>query len=148
VRTGYRCAVTRDPSAPAKAAIEGFHHVAVVVRDAEAARAFYGELLGLEEIERPADLAGRIPGAWFRLGTGELHIFEQRDYEVRAAGPIGPHFALHTGDFEATVDLLQRRGVEFAFGPMRDGEGVGRLILRDPTGNIVEITDARPGSSS
>jgi glyoxylase I family protein len=138
--------VTRDPAAPAKAAIHGFHHVAVVVRDAEAARAFYGELLGLEEIERPEELVSAIPGAWYRLGSGELHIFEQRDYQASSGGPIGPHFALHTADFDATIDLLRRRGVEFAFGPMRDSGGVGRVILRDPTGNIVEVTDATPGS--
>lgn len=121
--------------------IEACHHVAVVVRDAARARAFYGELLGLEEIPRPPEIAERIPGAWYRLGVSELHVFEQRDFEP-PKGPIGPHVALRCGDFEGIVERLRERGCDFAFGPMRDSAGVARVILRDPTGNTVEITDA------
>jgi catechol 2,3-dioxygenase-like lactoylglutathione lyase family enzyme len=124
-----------------KGPIDACHHVAIVVRDAAAARAFYGELLGLEEIERPADLVDRIPGAWYRLGTLELHVFEQPDYRPPTAA-IGPHIALHTADFDATVERLRGRGCAFAFGPGRDVGGVARAIVRDPTGNVVEITDA------
>jgi catechol 2,3-dioxygenase-like lactoylglutathione lyase family enzyme len=124
-----------------KSPIDAFHHVAVVVRDAAAARAFYGELLGLEELERPADVAQRIAGAWYRVGALELHVFEQPDYRPPTA-PIGPHVALHTADFDATVERLRTRGCAFAFGPGRGPDGFARAILQDPTGNVVEITDA------
>jgi len=121
--------------------IEACHHVAVVVRDADQARAFYGEVLGLEELERPPEIAAAIPGAWYRLGGSELHVFEQRDFEP-PKGPIGPHVAFRCGDFDATVEKLRASGCEFRFGPDRDSTGVARVILRDPTGNTVEITDA------
>lgn len=124
-----------------KSSIDACHHVAVVVRDAAAARAFYGELLGLEELERPAELAERIPGAWYRIGSAELHVFERPDFEPYA-GPIGPHVALRAADFDAIVARLRERGCRFVFGPERDSTGVARVILRDPTGNTVEITDA------
>jgi glyoxylase I family protein len=124
-----------------KSPIDAFHHVAVVVRDAAAARAFYGEVLGLEELERPADVAERIAGAWYRIGALELHVFEQPDYQPPRA-PIGPHIALHTADFDATVARLRARGCTFAFGPGRGPDGIARVILRDPTGNVVEVTDA------
>ena len=124
-----------------KSPIDACHHVAIVVRDAAAARAFYGELLGLEELERPADIGRQFAGAWYRLGALELHVFEQPDYQVPAAA-IGPHIALHTGNFDALVARLRSRGCEFAFGPGRDESGIARAILRDPTGNVVEITDA------
>ena len=124
-----------------KGPIDACHHVAIVVRDAAAARAFYGDLLGLEELERPADLRDRFAGAWYRLGAIELHVFEQPDYSPPAA-PIGPHIALHTADFDGLVARLRSRGGEFAFGPGRDEAGIARAILRDPTGNVVEITDA------
>ncbi len=122
-------------------AIDACHHVAVVVRDAEEARAFYGEVLGLERLPRPAELDEKFPGAWYRLGASELHVFEQKGCEVKS-GPIGAHLALHTGDFDATVDALRERGCDFAFGPDRGPDGVARVIVRDPTGNVVEITDA------
>ena len=124
-----------------KGPIDACHHVAIVVRDATAAREFYGELLGLEELERPADVAGRFAGAWYRIGGIELHVFEQPDYRPPAAA-IGPHIALHTADFDGAIARLEARGCAFVFGPGRGDDGVARAILRDPTGNVVEITDA------
>jgi catechol 2,3-dioxygenase-like lactoylglutathione lyase family enzyme len=123
-----------------KSAIDACHHVAVAVRDAAAARAFYGETLGLEELARPAG-AEKFPGAWYRLGSSELHVFEQPDFQPHA-GAIGPHIALHTADFDATVQQLRGRGCDFTFGPGRGPDGIARVIVRDPTGNVVEITDA------
>jgi catechol 2,3-dioxygenase-like lactoylglutathione lyase family enzyme len=124
-----------------KGPIDACHHVAIVVRDATAAREFYGELLGLEELERPADVAGRFAGAWYRIGALELHVFEQPDYQPPRA-EIGPHIALHTADFDGAIARLVERGCAFAFGPGRGPDGVARAILRDPTGNVVELTDA------
>ncbi|HKA15948.1 MAG TPA: VOC family protein [Myxococcota bacterium] len=124
-----------------KPPIDACHHVAIVVRDAAAAREFYGELLGLEELERPAAVGNRFPGAWYRLGAIELHVFEQPVFEPPAA-PIGPHIALHTGDFDGLVARLRGRGCGFAVDPGRGPDGVARAILRDPSGNVVEITDA------
>jgi catechol 2,3-dioxygenase-like lactoylglutathione lyase family enzyme len=123
------------------AAIDACHHVAVVVRDAAAARAFYGDVLGLEELPRPPEVAGMFAGAWYRLGVSELHVFEQRDF-TPFAGAVGPHIALHTSDFDGTVERLRGRGCAFAFGPGRGPDGIARVIVRDPTGNVVEITDA------
>ena len=108
--------------------IDACHHVAIVVRDAAAARAFYGELLGLEELERPADVARSFAGAWYRIGALELHVFEQPDFPPPAAA-IGPHIALHTSDFDGIVERLRARGCAFAFGPARDR---GRDRARDP----------------
>jgi glyoxylase I family protein len=124
-----------------KGPIDACHHVAIVVRDAAAAREFYGDLLGLEELERPADVGARFAGAWYRIGAIELHVFEQPDYRPPAAA-IGPHLALHTADFDGAVARLSARGCAFAFGPGRGPDGVARAILRDPTGNVIELTDA------
>ena len=124
-----------------KGPIDACHHVAIVVRDAVAAREFYGDQLGLEELERPADVGARFAGAWYRLGAIELHVFEQPDYRP-PTGAIGPHIALHTADFEGAIARLSARGCTFVFGPGRGPDGIARAILRDPTGNVVELTDA------
>jgi catechol 2,3-dioxygenase-like lactoylglutathione lyase family enzyme len=123
------------------AGIDACHHVAVVVRDFAAARDFYGEVLGLEELPRPAEVAKMFTGAWYRLGVSELHVFEQPDFRP-FVGRIGPHIALHTSDFEGTVERLGERGCAFVAGPGRGPDGIARVIVRDPTGNVVEITDA------
>ena len=48
------------------------HHVALYVSDLESTRRFYRNALGMEEIARPADFT--FPGAYFRLGTAEVHV--------------------------------------------------------------------------
>ena len=56
--------------------LAGIHHIQLAApRDGETqAREFYGELLGLLEIEKPPELKKR-GGAWFELGNGQqLHI--------------------------------------------------------------------------
>jgi len=53
----------------------GLDHVQVAAPpgcEAEA-RAFYGGLLGLEELEKPERLRAR-GGCWFRAGAQELHV--------------------------------------------------------------------------
>src|SRR4051812_42446887 len=42
------------------------HHAALYVSDLDQTRAFYTDLLGMEEIPRPADFT--FPGAYFRRG--------------------------------------------------------------------------------
>ena len=55
--------------------IEGLDHVQVAGPpgcEAEA-RHFYGWLLGLQELPKPASLAAR-GGAWFACGAQQLHV--------------------------------------------------------------------------
>jgi catechol 2,3-dioxygenase-like lactoylglutathione lyase family enzyme len=116
------------------------HHVALCVADAETARAFYGDALGLEEIPRPPEI--EIPGAWYRVGATELHVFQADGYEPPRSASFPPHFALRSEDFEATVERMRSAGVHFDFGPGKGPDGIRRVVTRDPTGNVVEITDA------
>jgi hypothetical protein len=56
--------------------IVGLDHVqgAAPAGGEAAARAFYGELLGLRELPKPAELRAR-GGAWFDVGDGrQLHV--------------------------------------------------------------------------
>ena len=46
-------------------------HIALLISDLERARIFYGDILGLEEINRPEF---RIPGIWYQLGEYQLHL--------------------------------------------------------------------------
>jgi catechol 2,3-dioxygenase-like lactoylglutathione lyase family enzyme len=111
--------------------LEGVHHVSLDVRDVEEARRFYVEVLGLEEIPRPAF---PFPGAWLRSGAQEIHLILRAGHEA----PQGQHFAFRVDDVDAAAAALAVRGVAVG-GPM-DVPGAGRqAFLRDPSGNLIEL---------
>ena len=43
------------------------------------ARSFYSGVLGMQEVPKPAALAGR-GGCWFASGTAELHLGVEEDF--------------------------------------------------------------------
>ena len=96
-------------------------------------RRFYGELLGLDEVEVPRTLdASRL--VWYSAGDGfELHFFTG-DLAVGSAR----HFCLDVDDLVAT----RRRLAEAGFAP-HDGTPIPnrpRFFCRDPFDNLVELT--------
>ena len=79
------------------------------------ARAFYGGLLGLEEIPKPAALAAR-GGCWFRAGAQELHVGVEE--------PFAPARKAHPGLVADDLDALAER--------LRDAGHERRARRRDP----------------
>lgn len=112
------------------------HHVQLAMpRGGEdKVRAFYGGVLGLEEIAKPPNLAGR-GGCWFRLGDRELHLGVEDDF--RPARKAHPAFQI-TG-------LERLRGHLAASGiPLREDEplpGYHRFYADDPFGNRLEFLE-------
>jgi glyoxylase I family protein len=108
----------------------GVHHVSVNVDDVDACRAFYVDVLGLTEIERPELGVG---GAWLQMGPQELHLVE-----LPLVEGSGPHFALAVDDVAAARDELLGKGVEVT--PIGTIEGVClQAFLDDPAGNRIEL---------
>jgi catechol 2,3-dioxygenase-like lactoylglutathione lyase family enzyme len=99
------------------------------------ARAFYGGLLGLEELPKPEPLRAR-GGCWFRAGAQELH--------VGVAEPFAPARKAHPGlvvaDLDALAARLQAAGVAVAYAD--ELPGVRRLHAADPFGNRLEFRQA------
>lgn len=131
--------------------IRTLDHAALLVSDVERSRHFYGQLLGLEEVARPATFD--FPGAWFRMGNTELHLIgdpesgqaehmepnsHRRD---ELAGGHCSHFALEVDDddLEETARYLQARNIAIVGGPRPRGDGVMQLYIRDPDNYIVEL---------
>src|SRR5262245_2210952 len=73
--------VERAETADDVAPILGFDHVQVTAPPSEEARAkaFYGGVLGLVEIPKPAVLAER-GGAWYRCGDLQLHLGLEEEF--------------------------------------------------------------------
>jgi catechol 2,3-dioxygenase-like lactoylglutathione lyase family enzyme len=94
-----------------------------------AARAFYGGVLGLEEVAKPEVLRAR-GGVWFRLAGGqELHVGV--DDAFAPARKAHPAFAVDD------LDALAARLGEVEWD---DGlPGVRRFYASDPFGNRLEF---------
>lgn len=120
-------------------------HLAIPVDDLDAARHFYGTVLGCE--------AGRSAATWqdwnFRGHQLVTHVAPGGSAAARS--PVDghdvpvPHFGLllEVEAFHALAERVRAAGVEFVIEPYRRFEGrVGdqwTMFFRDPAGNAIEI---------
>lgn len=114
--------------------IRELNHVALHVRDLEASIRFYTDVLGLTQIDRPAF---NFPGAWFALGSQELHLIADPDLDP--ARRRHHHFALLTDDAFAAKAELAARGVSALEGPSPRPDGPLQLFFHDPDGYRIEL---------
>ena len=115
--------------------ITGYDHVQVAIPTGgeSTARLFYGELLGMTEVPKPAALATR-GGCWFASGAAVLHLGVEEPFApARKAHP-----AFVVDDLGALRGRLSAAGYECADA---SGEiaGVRRFHTSDPFGNRVEF---------
>jgi catechol 2,3-dioxygenase-like lactoylglutathione lyase family enzyme len=92
------------------------------------ARRFYGELLGLPEIEKPEALRGR-GGVWF----DQLHIGVEEEFQP--ARKAHPALAVHNIDELAT--RLSEAGKRVEWDDALPG--IRRFYTSDPWGNRLEL---------
>jgi catechol 2,3-dioxygenase-like lactoylglutathione lyase family enzyme len=118
-------------------AVTGIDHVQVAAPAGceQQARAFYGGLLGLPELEKPVALASR-GGCWFACGDRQLHVGVSDSFVPATKA----HPALRVRDAQTLVALLAR--LDAAGCPtQRDVElpGMARAFADDPFGNRIEF---------
>jgi catechol 2,3-dioxygenase-like lactoylglutathione lyase family enzyme len=112
----------------------GLHHVQIAMPAGgeQEARAFYRDVLGLEEVSKPAGLRAR-GGCWFRSSGVELHLgVEDAFTPARKAHP-----ALVVDDLDALERRLRDRGHEILTATELDG--YRRFHSSDPFGNRLEF---------
>jgi catechol 2,3-dioxygenase-like lactoylglutathione lyase family enzyme len=117
--------------------VSGIDHVQVAAPAGcePEARAFYGELLGLEELPKPEALAVR-GGCWFRAGAQELHIgVEDAFTPARKAHP-----SFVVSDLDALAARLAERGIGVRYDDLIPG--TRRFETADPFGNRLEFRQA------
>mgnify|MGYP005865226079 FL=1 len=120
-------------------------HLAINVTDLDAARAFYGRLLGAVE--------GRSTETWvdFDFFGHQISLHLGRPFATEETGRVGdhivpmPHFGvvLPLGEWRALAARLEAAEVAFVVPPSVRFEGEpGKqwtMFFRDPSGNPIEI---------
>lgn len=111
-------------------------HTELFVRDPQASKAFYVDLLGFELVSEQAD--GRI--VWVRCGDQEILLRPG----IPPEGPAMYRLAraavvLYSDDLDADVARWTSRGLAF-----EGDDGPGCPTFRDPDGNWFQLTN--PGA--
>lgn len=98
------------------------------------ARRFFGELLGMPELEKPEPLRKR-GGVWFQCGAQQLHIGVQSEF----VPALKAHPAFEVSGLDALRSKLETSGVPIVSDePL---EGVSRFHISDPFGNRIELVE-------
>ena len=117
--------------------IIGVSHVNVTVPAPleAAAKDFYEGVLGLAQIPKPEGTRQNM-GAWYQLGDLQLHLSVEDDVQNEVSDR---HVCYQVADI-AVADLRFRNaGVEI-IADGRPVRGQSRFFVRDPGGNLLEIT--------
>jgi catechol 2,3-dioxygenase-like lactoylglutathione lyase family enzyme len=118
--------------------IEKLHHVQLAIPPAgeNQCRAFWGDVLGMDEVKKPPELAAR-GGCWFRAGGLEVHLGVEQNFVP--AGKAHPGILIE--NLTELAAALERAGVEVTW----DGEfpDHDRFYAHDPFGNRLEFLEPR-----
>ncbi len=110
--------------------------IAIPVGGEDQARPFYGALLGLTEVPKPVELAGR-GGCWFE-GAVKVHLGVEQDFRAN----VKAHVAFVVDDVAGLAERAATAGYETkANDEIADVE---RIFIFDPFGNRLEFLAPLP----
>jgi catechol 2,3-dioxygenase-like lactoylglutathione lyase family enzyme len=124
------------------------HHVSLPVSDIVRAKRFYSDVLGLQEIPRPAF---PFEGAWYRLGDRHLHLIKGQHSTFRDGKPIDSHdshFAIRVRSYRQALEYLKSKGYRADAADtdllrVRENPtgtaGFPQIYILDPDRNVVEL---------
>jgi len=120
--------------------IVGLDHVqlAAPVGCEPEARRFFGELLGLTELEKPEPLRAR-GGVWFAVGAQQLHVGVEDPFAP--ARKAHPAFRVDEQDLDRLATKLVEAGERVEWDDSLPG--VRRFYTLDPWGNRIEFLAGR-----
>ncbi len=124
-------------------------HLAFHVQDLDAARRFYGDVLGCRE--------GRSTETWvdFDFFGHQLSLHRGTPFATTDTGRVGDHMVpmphlglvLELPDWQALAQRLEAAGIAFVMPPQVRFEGQPgeqwTMFFRDPSGNPIEVKGFR-----
>jgi len=123
--------------------LQGIDHVQLAAPPGceEDARRFFGDALGLGEVEKPEPLRAR-GGVWFQCGAQQIHIGVEQEFSPA----LKAHPAFQVAAYDALLERLRAAGIEAS----EDDSipGLRRSFVSDPWGNRLELLDASDSGRS
>lgn len=135
--------------------IQSLNHCGLLISDLEKSRWFYGTVLGMEEVPRPATF--KFAGAWFRGGSCEVHMLVAPELvhpggfggtEIPGRPAFATHLAFEVQDFAEIVASMNQHGVKIKAGPLARGDGMVQIFVNDPDGYLLEFFGWVEGSNA
>ena len=122
--------------------VEGFHHLAIQVRDLEKTAAFYRQVLGLAELARHHRPDGSLRAIWLSVGSpgGFLALEEvggeaaPEPFRHDKPGLLLVALRIAAADRAAVLSELARHGVNVVH------QTAWTIYFRDPEGNRVALS--------
>lgn len=110
-------------------------HVAILVSDLAKAEHFYGDVLGLQKVDRPL----KFPGAWYEIDGFQIHLMVNASpgAELQDAEKWGRnrHVAFSVENLMVAKEHLLTNGYQIQM----SASGRPALFTRDPDGNVIEL---------
>ena len=113
--------------------ITGVDFAYIPVADFDAAKRFYGEVLGLEQSKQ----YGKMPGGEFETGTLTLQILQAEAFGQQFNRNPNP-IAFHVGDVQQARTQLESQGVKF-LGETIDSGVCHMAPFQDPDGHALML---------
>ena len=128
--------ISRNAGANQPLLVDGIDHVQIAAPAGgeDAARRFFGEVLGLSEVPKPEALRAR-GGVWFAVGEQQLHIGVEE--------PFSPARKAHPALRVIGIDEVAARLAAAGHPPRWDDDlpGYRRFYVDDPFGNRIELLE-------
>jgi len=99
------------------------------------AKHFYEAVLGLAQIPKPEGTRQDM-GAWYQLGDMQLHLSVEDGVHNEVSDR---HVCYQVADIDVAALQFRNAGVEI-IADGRPVRGQSRFFVRDPGGNLIEIT--------
>ncbi|WP_329581332.1 VOC family protein [Kitasatospora sp. NBC_01250] len=99
-----------------------------------ALRAFYAGALGMTEIPKPPELAGR-GGCWFTVDGGRIRLYLGVEGHFRPTTKAHP--GLRVADLDACAERLAAHGAPVVWDSSLPPDR--RIYCQDPVGNLLEF---------
>ena len=119
--------------------IRSINHVSLLIADTRCSLDFYHGVLGLPIDDSRPKLD--FPGAWLKVGDGQIHLLELLEAEQPAdtekPGSRDHHLAMNIADLDAVIQALQAVGVTYT----HSRSGRKAIFCRDPDGNALELIE-------
>jgi methylmalonyl-CoA epimerase len=125
-------------------------HIGIAVKDLNAAKRFYEEILGMEvsEIEEVKEQKVRV--AFLPTGDSEIELLESTEVDgpiakfIEARGEGLQHIALRVENVERTINELKEKNVRLIDEAPRYGAGGAKIAFIHPKatfGTLIEICE-------